>query len=118
MAKVRLIPDQAVNRIVAHLGPVQRKVHVEAEKVGARAKANKAAHTKAGHLEVEVEHHFQGRYGHVDSRISLHDPNAPGNNVAVAAIEYGHAPGGWYARQSGAHHVEGLYILTKAAGLA
>ena len=118
MAKLRLIPDKAMNGVVAHLGPVQRRVQREADQVGRRAEGNLASHRYRGHLEVEVEHHFPGHYGWVDSRISLHDPKSPNNSVAVSAIEYGHSPGGWYARQPNARPVEGLYILTTAAGLA
>lgn len=118
MAKVKMYPDEFVNGCVAHHVEVQARIRSEADQIGSRAKANKAGHRKAGHLEVEVEHHFTGKYGNVDSRISLHDPTAPGNSVAVSAIEYGHDPGGWYARQENARPVEGLYILTKAAGLA
>lgn len=97
---VRLERDKKINGIVSHLPQVRSEIRNEADERGQRARAKLAGHRRTGRAHVDVEHQS------VDSLISLNDESVQ----AAMSIEYGHS---WRGRR-----VEGLYILSSAAGLA
>jgi hypothetical protein len=104
-ARVRLKGQKAINKIVAPLPNVQAAVHAQAEKIGAKAKALlEGHHTPERQASVEVTR-AKGKYGHLDYYVSLVDPDN------AMAIEFGHI------HNKSGKHVEGLYIITGAAGL-
>jgi len=103
MADIDLISDKAMNRVVSKLEPVQRAVWDETQAIGTRARANLTAHRQTGNAKIETE------FGKTDGLVSLVDPS--GN---AKAIEFGH----FLHSAKFPRYVVGLYIITKAAGLA
>lgn len=85
------------NATVAHLPGVAAAVADAARPIAARARASLAEHRHTGASKIEVSH------SRIDTLISLVDP-------AALSIEFGHTD-----KRSG-RPVEGLYILTRAAG--
>lgn len=102
MARVRLIGDKAMNTIISHQDGVRDAVHDEAEEMGNKAEVLLAGHRRTGAASIEVEQ------GAVDSYVTLDDE-------AAMHIEFGH----WYTNGYGEpQYVPGLYIITRASGLA
>ena len=97
---VRLDSDRKLNTKVSRLPEVRAAVSEEAEERGNRASAKLASHFRTGRSSVAVEH------GRVDSYIILRDESWQ----SAMSIEFGHS---WRGK-----HVNGLYIITGAAGLA
>lgn len=93
--------DDDVAAIVAHMPHVRGAVRAEARAIAARARSLLAAHTKTGTAEIEIS------YGTTDAFVSLVDK-------AALSIEYGHFV---TSRDGSTTYVEGLYIITRAAGL-
>lgn len=106
MAKVDLIPERSMNRRISHLPGVKAAVYAQAQEIAAQAEANLAVHRDTTN---RTDHEVTVSRGRVDSFVNLEGP-APG------AVEFGH----WYTGNLGgkARFVPGLYIITKAAGLA
>lgn len=105
MARVNLRND--LDEIVAKLPGVMASVDSEAGEIGGRANALLAAHRRTGAAHIDVD------TAGVDATVSLVD-NTPQDSGALpaVAIEYGHTD-----KRTG-EHVEGLYVITKAAGFA
>jgi hypothetical protein len=103
MGYVRLHSDKTINKIVSHLPGVKAAVADAALEIGVKAEANLALHRDTGAASIEVE---QGR---VDSYVYLVDD-------AAMSIEFGHWVGGKYKTDK-PRHVEGLYIISRAAGI-
>lgn len=95
--KITLKSDKQVNRIVSHLPGVRQAVYDKADEIGTRAESRLAGHRRTGRSSIEVE------YTRINGLVSLVDPEN------AMAIEFGHARGNT--------NVEGLYIITGAAGL-
>lgn len=105
MARVYIRPD--LDATVAHLQGVGEAVHDQGDQIGARAESILAAHRKTGAAHIDVHH------SETDSYVSLVDETEQETNaIPAVAIEYGHTD-----KRTG-EHVEGLYIITKAAGFA
>lgn len=107
MAKVELISDKSMVRITAELEDVNVAVWTKTEEIGGKAKASLAQHRETGNAKIEVEFTADK-----DGVVSLVDP-------AAESIEWGH----WFYGFGAGHpmlprYVAGLYILTRAAGLA
>jgi hypothetical protein len=109
-----------MNQVVSHLGEVKSAVSNEAEKVGNKAEANLSTARASTHWHkiLGPEHltRTSVSHGDVDSFANLEAPNA-------MAIEFGHAPSGVFGPGGRYAHIktkapEGLYILSRAAGLA
>lgn len=116
---VRLIGQKAMNHVVSHLGEVHAAVDAENDKVHSRAEANLAAARASTrwHKILGPEHltRVTKSEGDVDAFTNLEAPNP-------MAIEFGHAPSGVFGPGGRYAHVktkapEGLYILSRAAGL-
>jgi hypothetical protein len=99
MARVRLISQKAMNHTISHLGGVKLSIRGTAQKIGGKAETRLAAHRDEGHAEISIT------YGDTDSFVNLDDE-------AALSIEFGHT------HNFTGKHVEGLYIVTGAAGLA
>lgn len=97
---VQLDSARKLNTTVSRLPNVRAAVSKEADKRGKRASAKLASHFRTGRSSVVVKH------GRVDSYIILRDESWK----SAMSIEFGHT---WKGR-----HVNGLYIITGAAGLA
>lgn len=97
--KVDLVSAKAMHNILKDLEPVQEGVRDATEEIGAKARANLAAHRDEGHAQIEVS------YGDVDGFVDLVDPDN------AVAIEYGHV------HNKTGEPVAGLYIITRAAGI-
>ncbi|AIG78463.1 Hypothetical protein AJAP_28125 [Amycolatopsis japonica] len=95
--------DRTVNRIVSRLEGVRAAVADAALEIAADAEARLAGHRETGRARIEVE---QGR---VDSYVYLVDE-------AALSIEFGHWVEGAY-KPNVPTYVEGLYIISGAAGL-
>lgn len=96
--------NKRTNAIVAHLPGVKKAVRGKAEEIGGRARTFLAAHRVTG------EHHIEVTSGKVDSFMSLVGP-------AAISVEFGHgAYTDKHGRKVGAS--QGLYIVTRAAGLS
>ena len=91
-------------RIVAHLPGVKKAVRGKAEQIGSRASAFLAQHRVTGKSKIEVTS------GKVDSFVSLVDP-------AAISIEFGRR-GFTDKRGHTVGPAQGLYIITRAAGLS
>lgn len=105
-----------MNYVVSHLDEVRAGVKKEAEKIGEKAKANlAAARASTTHTKISGPSHITAisvTEDEVDSLVNM-DGEDP------MAIEFGHAPSGYFApgsygKVTKAPH--GLYILTRAAG--
>jgi len=96
---VQLRGTKSINRIVSHLPGVVTSVHRHAEQIGRKATFYRMQHYAEGEAKIRV-----GR-GRVDSSVWLEDP-------AALSIEFGHIN----ARTG--KYVPGLYIVSRAAGLA
>lgn len=105
MARVRLYSDRVVNQIVSHLPEVHRELGEHAASIQARARGRLALHYYEGDSKIEVTE------GAVDWFVSLVDH-------AAMSIEFGHWVGGKYRDPDKPKFVQGLYIITGAAGLA
>lgn len=90
MAKVELISDKQINKIVSHNGQVQQPLKEIANERKAMAEAGLAQHTKTG------SHHIEMTHGKVDYTIIL-------VGYAAAALELGHNDKGTW--------VEGIHVL-------
>lgn len=93
---MKLISEKAMNRVVSHTTGVRAEVAAEASRKAGQAKVKLLRHFKTGAHEVTVTH------GKTDSFINLDGP-------APLSVEFGH--------EDGDRYVEGLYIITGAAGL-
>lgn len=102
MAKVRLIGQRAMNRVISHQEGVKAAVYAEAKAIAGKASMRlERAKNRTGDAQVIVKR------GDVDSYVILDDP-------AALSIEFGH----WYVNGNGdPKYVPGLYIITGAAGL-
>lgn len=101
---VRLIGEKAMNRVVSHQEGVHGELGDVARKVAGNATARLAIHKKTGAAQVTITQ------GKVDWFVNLDDD-------AAMSIEFGHWVKGKYER-SKPQYVQGLYILSRAAGLA
>jgi hypothetical protein len=102
MAKLkveRLIGDKAMNNIISRHRAVQFGVQSTAEDIAAKAEALLDMHRQEGEAEIETS------YGEVDGFVSLVDE-------AAESIEFGHL------HNKSGEPVEGLYIITRASGIA
>lgn len=88
MASVRLLPDKAFNKVVAHLPGVIGSVAETAAEGAARASSILAAH-QPGREPGSGGSHITVTHGSVDSFVNLVDPGG-----AAAAIEFGRLTGG------------------------
>lgn len=98
MADIKLDSQKVMNRKISHLPGVKGAVRATAQKIGAKAEAKLAAHRYEGHASISITH------GGVDSFVNLDDE-------AALSIEFGHIHN-WTGER-----IEGLYIVTGAAGL-
>lgn len=99
MADVRLKPQKTINNILKGLQGVKMSTRTQAQGIGSRAESRLTAHRNEGESSISIT------YGVVDSFVNLEDPDN------AMAIEFGH-----FHNYSG-EYVQGLYILTGAAGL-
>jgi hypothetical protein len=115
----RLIGPKAMNLVVSHLPEVKDAVSDKAKEVGRRAQANlaEARSSTRWHKIYGPDHltHVSVTHGEVDSFANLDAPNA-------MAIEFGHQPSGVFGPGGSLGHLDtkapdGLYILSRAAGL-
>lgn len=102
MGRVVMYGQTYVNTIVSHDEKVIRSVHNHAESIYKKAQARRAAHYHEGQAEVLL------LQGDVDSYVVLDDPQA-------MSIELGHDVENQYGPTG--KHLEGLHIITGAAGL-
>lgn len=100
---VALIGDKAMNRVVSHLDGVHASVGDVARRVKGNATARLAIHQKTGAAHVTISD------GKVDWFVNLEDE-------AAMSIEFGHWVEGKYKTDK-PKYVQGLYILSRAAGL-
>jgi hypothetical protein len=115
--KVTLYPERYINGVVAHQPEVMREVDTVADAIGAIAKLRLEAHRREGNSYIEVLHEIPGKYGDIDALVTLVDkdttrPDGSKSPGDAKAIEFGH-----YSNWTG-KWVDGLYIVTGAAGLA
>lgn len=104
MATVR--SQRELNYILKNLGPVQDALDKEADEIAAKAEVNLAAHRYKGRARITKTR------GKVDRYVNLEDrKGGPKDSVAAWAIEYGH-----YNHRTG-KWTQGIYVLTRAAGL-
>lgn len=98
----RLIGEKAMNRVVSHLDGVHNEVGDTAKRVQHSAARRLSSHRETGKAEVTLTE------GDVDWFVNLDDK-------AAMSIEFGH----WTEEGGDSHRfVQGLYILSTAAGLA
>lgn len=119
----KLIGRKAMNKVVAHLPVVRNGVHKEAKDIGRKAKAllaeaRASTHWRKIHPESSPPHvtRIEVTQGAVDSYVQMWGLNP-------MATEFGHAPSGVFGPDGELGHLQsraphGLYILTRAAGLA
>lgn len=107
MAKVELIPDKTMVRIIAEVEEVNVAVWTKTEEIAGKARAALALHRDTGNAKIESEFTADK-----DGVVSLVDP-------AAESIEWGHwfTGFGWNSPVF-PRYVAGLYILTRASGLA
>jgi len=96
-----MISRKQVNRIVANLEGVKTSVYNRAVVIANKAYANLRSHYYEGESQIQIERHK------TDSLVYLVDPWA-------ASIEFGH----WSVTENQVKWVPGLYIITRAAGIA
>lgn len=105
MAKVRVYRN--VSETVAHLPGVQAAVDAQGAEIASKAESLLAAHRRTGAAHIEAD------YSGIDATVSLVDNTAQSSGALPAvAIEYGHRD-----KRSG-KFVEGIYVITRAAGFA
>lgn len=103
----KLISQKAMNLIISDLEEVKGEVANEAQEIAhkaSRALAPHKAHSDRYDGHSTGNHHVTVTHGDTDSFVNL-EGDAP------ASLEFGHTD-----HRSG-KHVNGLYILTRAAGL-
>lgn len=100
---VRLIGDQAMNKVISHHLAVQFAIRQTTEEIAAKAEKNLAQHRDTGAAKVETS------YGDTDGFVSLVDE-------AADSIEFGHFVGNSNS-EMGFTYVPGLYIISRAAGI-
>lgn len=110
MAWVYLKNQKEMNRTISNLDGVKGAVRRKASEIGNKAEMRLAARRDTGVARIEVEHNFAGEYGHLDSLVSLVDPDN------AVAIEYGHRL--YVNGKRTGKYIQGLYIIRGAAGLA
>lgn len=102
--RVTLIGRKPINKIVSADDKVQRAVGRNARLIKGRAEALLAGHRQTGEHQIEMQKNYDEDYGYLDYEISL-------VGEAALSVEFGHIhnfSGRW---------VNGLYIITRAAGL-
>lgn len=105
MAEV--MSQKQFNYLLKDMPVVQQALKAQAHEIGAKAEALLVAHKHDGNAEITITH------GDVDWYVNLQDkPGKGDSNVAPFAIEYGH----WNALTG--RWTEGIYVITRAAGLA
>lgn len=114
MARYSLISDRKMNRVAANHGKTQARLSSETERIAARGRGILAAHKVSGATTITAERIKNMKFGSVDHFVLMEDR---AGQAAANAIEFGHAPGGWYAEMEGAKRVQGIYVLHRAAGL-
>lgn len=102
---VRLISDKAMNRVVSHLEPVHNELGDVARRIRKSAQGRLEIHRYSGTAKVTISE------GDVDWFVNLED-------AAAISIEFGHWVKGKYEDPSKPKFVQGLYIISRAAGLA
>lgn len=102
---VELIGPTAMNIVISHQDGVLGAVRTKAAEISDIARGNLASHRYSGNAKITVSH------GDVDSFVNLVDP-------AAASIEFGHWVKGKYKNPDHPKFVPGLYIITRASGLA
>jgi|SRR5690606_8313097 len=108
MARVKLLPQKAMNHVISHEDGVKGAVFREAHEIRSRADLNLQRHRYRRNV---TDHEVSVTKGDVDSFTNLEGP-APG------AIEFGHwLSGSALERADRIKWVRGLYILTGAAGI-
>lgn len=96
-----MISRKKVNRIVANLEGVKTSVYNRAVVIANKAYASLRSHYYEGESQIRVERHK------TDTMVYLVDPWA-------ASIEFGH----WSVTENSVKWVRGLYIITRASGIA
>ncbi|AFQ97331.1 tail completion or Neck1 protein [Mycobacterium phage Rebeuca] len=113
-----LLPRQVLNGIVARLPEVRQAIRRETREVENRAEQNLArARASTTHEKIIGPGHLTSIGSYMEEIDGIAHMDAP-NPIA---IEFGHGPSGYfdpdkYGKVTKAPH--GLYILTRAAGLA
>lgn len=108
MAEVyRFVKGKKLTKLIAQHEDVQAALSDQANKTGARASANLAAHRSAGDAAIEVEQDENG----IDWSVVLTDERGLG---AAMSMEYGRPEG----TTSSWGPMKPLWILHRAAGLA
>lgn len=105
MATVKLISDRAMNQVISHLPGVHDELGDVARRIKRTADGRLAIHRYSGKAKVTLTE------GSVDWFVNLDD-------AAAMSIEFGHWVKGKYEDKSKPKYVQGLYIITRAAGLA
>lgn len=117
---VQLVGQKVMNQIVSHLDEVRDAVHDQAKKTGKVAEANlREARSSTRWTKIAGPSHqtkVTVTKGDVDSFVNLEGPSPE-------SIEYGHSPSGAFGPGGRYGHLktkspDGLYILSRAAGLA
>ena len=96
-----MISRKSVNKIVANLPGVKISVYNNAVTIGDKAFADLRRHYYRGESSIEIEQLK------TDTIVNLVDPWA-------SSIEFGH----WSVSDTDVKWVRGLYIITRAAGIA
>lgn len=109
--KVRLKGNKFIHGTTARVDDVQDAVENEGKLIEAAASALLSAHrdnADAQHHSISGGKNYDAEYGELDYEITLSGP-------AAMSLEFGH---GLYVRgKATGHHVKGLHILYKSAGL-
>lgn len=118
---VQLIGDHAMNIVVSHIDGVRETVAKKAEEIhgvadGLLMEARSTTHWVNIGDPASTGHRYEitKSHGDVDSFVNLEGPNP-------LAMEFGHSPSGYFAPERYGHITkspEGLYILTRASGIA
>lgn len=96
-----VVSRKQMNRIVSNLEGVKTSVYNRAVVIANRAYADLRSHFYEGESSISIERHK------TDTIVSLVDPWA-------ASIEFGH----WSVSPTQVKWVRGLYIITRASGIA
>lgn len=102
MARVTLIGQKKMNKVISHEPGVIASVRSQAQRIGSKAEARLASHRHSGHASISIT------YGETDSFVNLDDE-------AALSIEFGHGLVHFGKRTN--VNIPGLYIITGAAGL-
>lgn len=99
MANVRLIGNQAINKIMARQPEVQRALESHANRLARIASSMLAGHRRTGDHHITVDRIKNEKYGHIDWFVSL-------RGSAPMSVEFGH-------KNHRGGYVHGLYIMSR-----